>query len=196
MMEKIEKLRAIAALCQSGSPLPPTLAGWLGTSLTAFLEHQFSSVDEALGLRFPRGGVPWWLEEGMRCRDAALREIARRYAGDKPVAAQAAFVSTLSRRFHTTSWRLDMVQAEMPMRYVGTPKELLWAAFKSGARMPLGERRLRSILTGCGLPRTPSNDNTPRSDCAAIADSPVEHAENPCPRPRAGTRAALANKVE
>jgi hypothetical protein len=44
----------------------------------------------------------------------------------------------------------------MPGRYRGTAKESLWRAFKSGAPMPLGERRLRSILAGCpGTERAP-----------------------------------------
>jgi hypothetical protein len=34
----------------------------------------------------------------------------------------------------------------MPPDYVGRENECLWRAFKSGAPMPIGERRMRHIL--------------------------------------------------
>jgi hypothetical protein len=36
----------------------------------------------------------------------------------------------------------------MPEHYAGTPKELLWRAFSSGATMPIGERQIRNIVGG------------------------------------------------
>jgi len=198
MMDTINKLRAIATMCQNGNPLPPTLAGWLGLSLTAFLEHRFSSVDEALGLRFAPGGVPWWLEEGMRYRDAALREIARRYVPNESISAQAAHIARLCRRFEVSCWRVDKLQSAMPVHYVGTLKEFLWVAFKSGARMPLGERRLRSILVGCNKPPSPHNDNSPDSgnSAAAVRRSAAGTVEPEQSRPAANVRPTLAQEAE
>ena len=36
---------------------------------------------------------------------------------------------------------------EMPERYRGTQKEHLWRAFRSEAKMPISERRLRTLLS-------------------------------------------------
>ena len=198
MMDTINRLRSIATMCQKGIPLPPTLAAWLGLSLTAFLEHRCSSVDQALGLRFAPGGVPWWLEEGMRCRDAALREIARRYVPNEVISAQAAHIARLSRRFEVSCWRVDKLQSAMPAHYVGTPKELLWVAFKSGARMPLGDRRLRSILVGCNKTPSPHNDNSPDSGnpAAAVRHSAAGTVEPEQSRPTASIRPTLAQEAE
>ena len=43
---------------------------------------------------------------------------------------------------------LDQDLEAMPAHYSGTPKQNLWAAFASGAAMPLGKRQLRSVLAG------------------------------------------------
>lgn len=147
MLLIIRNLREIADHCRKGGNLPPERATWLAQSLESFLSHGCRSVDEALGLRFARGGVPWWIEEGMRSRDAALRNLAGRFCSGESITAQAATIRTLSMRFAAGNWRFDRTQRDMPPHYAGTPKEYLWLAFKSGAPMPLGARRLRSILS-------------------------------------------------
>ncbi len=80
MMESIRELREISLRCQLGKPLNERHLSWLGDALGKFLEHQCVSVDEAFGIKNPRGGVPWWREEQMRIRDEALRELAGRPA--------------------------------------------------------------------------------------------------------------------
>ncbi len=159
MLLIIRNLREIAEHCRKGGVLPADHAQWLADSLNAFLNHGCHSMDEALGLRFARGGVRWWIEEGMRSRDAALRELAARFYPGKSTTAQAVTIRTMARRFAASNWRIDKLRDEMPAHYAGTPKEYLWSAFKSGARMPLGERRLRIILA-CRQPRrrTPAGD--------------------------------------
>ena len=52
----------------------------------------------------------------------------------------------MSARYAASSWRIDGERQGMPDHYRGTAKEFLWAAFKSGATMPLCTRQLRSIL--------------------------------------------------
>ena len=52
MLPNIKNLREISRRCQTGQPLDPDLAVWLGSSLDKFLEQRCHSVDEALGLRF------------------------------------------------------------------------------------------------------------------------------------------------
>ena len=153
MLLVIKQLREIVECIHAGAELPEELADWLERSLREFLDHRCSSVDEALGLRFAKGGVPWWLEEAMRVRDAALRTLADRFLSHESVSGRAIQIHALSLRFAAANWQLDRDAAAMPERYLGTPKEYFWHAFKSGAPMPLGERRLRSILAG--LPHPP-----------------------------------------
>lgn len=161
MLLAIRQLREIVECFRAGVELPDELADWLERSLREFLDHRCSSVDEALGLRFAKGGVPWWLEEGMRVRDAALRTLADRFYAYESVSGRAARIHALSVRFAAANWPFDQREAEMPARYPGTPKEYLWHAFRSGAPMPLGERRLRSILAGLPDP-TASDEGPPR----------------------------------
>src|SRR5689334_25175444 len=78
-MAAVGNLREIVGRCQSGKPLDEALARWLAASLDRFLHRRCSTIEDAFGLRAPRGGVPWWLEEAIRSRDAALRELAARH---------------------------------------------------------------------------------------------------------------------
>ncbi len=146
MLATIQSLREIARRCTIGQPIDGDLARWFGASLEAFLKHQARTIDEALGLRNARGGVPWWLEEGMRLRDQALRDLVRRYLPEMSVSAQASRIRDLAMRYAASAWRFERGLEQMPQRYAGTPSEFLWRAFKSGAPMPIGERQLRNIL--------------------------------------------------
>lgn len=146
MIEVLERLRDIARRCGDGQPLDAEDAVWLRTCLEKFLSHQAASIHTALGLRFPRGGVPWWMEEAIRKRDAALRELAVRHCAADSTAGCARWLSRLSRRYAAARWRFDRERNEMPAHYLGSAHEQLWHAFKSGAAMPLGERHLRAIL--------------------------------------------------
>ncbi len=123
---------------------------WLGAALNDFLTHRSRSLEEALGLQFPRGGIPWWREEATRERDAALRALVARFWPGQTATAQARHVRTLSRRYAASTWRHDAKREAMPISYVGTPHEWLWRAFASGAPMPLCERQLRHILGADG----------------------------------------------
>lgn len=146
MLPEIENLREIARRCQAGEPLDGDLCGWLGSSLDDFLNQRRHSLDKALGLRGPQGGVPWWLEDAIRKRNAALRELAERLCGGGSARAPVAEVHRQTRHYAGTSWNCDRHRDEMPKAYAGTPKACLWRAFKSGAAMPVCERQLRGIL--------------------------------------------------
>lgn len=146
MLMTIENLREITRRCSAGKPLDKELARWLGSSLASFLDHRCHSVDAALGLRFPQGGVPWWREEAIRARDAALRDLAALFCAEGSTAAKAKRVHTLMVRYAASAWRHDRDREAMPERYVGAPQEYLWRAFTSGAAVPIGERQLRNIL--------------------------------------------------
>jgi hypothetical protein len=146
MLVTIEALDDIARRCLAGEGLSGEQMSWLGKSLGNFLAHRCHSIDEALGLKWGRGGVPWWLEKAIRRRDAALRELAHRFFGELSVSAQARAIRTLSIRYAAAAWRFDKQLEAPPARYAGTPQEWLWHAFASDAPMPIGERQLRYIL--------------------------------------------------
>ncbi len=146
MMMTIDNLREIARRCRSGEPLPTDLSAWLGASLDEFLSRRRRTIEDALGLHWPRGGVPWWLEEAMRKRDVALRELAARFYAGLSVSRQAATIHSRALRYAASLWRLERAREAVPVQHLGTPYEWLWRAFKSGAAMPIGERQLRHIL--------------------------------------------------
>lgn len=146
MLATINKLREISERCQTKKPLGDDQLRWLGESLSIFLSHQCRTMDEAFGLRSARGGIPWWLEEALRKRDAALRELARQRFAESAVNAQARRIRVLSLRYGTSAWQFDKTNMWMPDRYIGTVKEHLWRAYASGAPMPICERQLRHIL--------------------------------------------------
>ena len=142
----IDNLREIMSQCFDGKPLDGELADWLGEAIDGYLTRQFRTLEEALGLIFPRGGIPWWREEAMRKRDAALRYLAETFFDEVALGRQAQEIWTAARRYAASAWRFDADNEEMPANYAGTVKECLWQAFKSGAPMSIGERQLRNIL--------------------------------------------------
>ena len=146
MLKSIEMLREIQESCHSGNPLSKIQSNWLGRSLDGFLSQPGTSLRNAFGLQAPQGGIPWWREEAIRARDHALRALAKSYCKGCSISARARYVRKLARRYAASSWRFDCSHNEMPNFYCGTPKEHLWEAFKSGAIMPISERRLRSLL--------------------------------------------------
>ena len=147
MLSTIANLRLVAKCCRDGQRLEGELARWLGEGLETFLNHRVPSLHDALGLRMPRGGVPWWREEAIRQRDAALRQLAGIYlGGGLSVAAQAREIGRLARRYAASSWRFDRESDKMPRNYADKQQQWIWIAFKTGAPMPLGERQLRQIL--------------------------------------------------
>lgn len=154
MLMTIERLREISAQCLSGGTLDAGHARWLGERLDSFLSCRHRSIEEAFGLRFAQGGVPWWKEERIRRRDACLRSLAATYPTDLPLGAMVRDIRTMSVRYAASAWRLERERAEMPAAHAGTARAHLWRAFKAGAPMPLGERQLRNILAGVRPERT------------------------------------------
>jgi hypothetical protein len=139
---------------------------WLGQALAAFISRRCRTMEEAMHLRASRGGVSWRREQAIRRRDAALRELARRFYGQQCVSAQARAIRVLAIRYAATGWRRDRQLTTPPLYYSDAPHELLWRAFASGTPMPIGERRLRSILAP--VPPRPDRDAetaAPRARC-------------------------------
>jgi hypothetical protein len=139
-------LREIARCCLVGEPLRAELARVLGAALQGFLSRRHPTIEAALGIITMRGGISWLAAEANRLRDSALRELAERACPGQSVAAQARFVHVMSIRYAATAWPRERDLPIMPERYSGTAHEPLWQAFKSGGKMPVGERQLRNIL--------------------------------------------------
>lgn len=145
-MATIETLRDISQKCLADEPLTDDQKRWLGDCLSNFLAHRCGTMDEAFELRFPRGGVPWWREEAIRKRNAALQELGALFFPELSLHARTERIAELSVRYAATAWRFDRHKESPPPAYPGTPKEYLWQAFASGAAMPLSRRQLRNIL--------------------------------------------------
>jgi len=144
MLEKIQQLQEIAKIYLSGKPLDPKHAQRLDSALNKYLSAH--SIDHAMGLRPDSGGVPWWMEEAMRKRDQALRMLAEQFAAHLGSSAQARYIYQLAIRYAASAWRFDRERVTLPQGYAGSVQEYLWLAFTSGAPMPIGERRLRTLL--------------------------------------------------
>lgn len=142
----VVRLREIARRCESRQPLDPSLAEWLGEVLNTFLDRGTASLEEIMGLRYGRGGLPWWQAEAIRERDAALRALSARFYTDLSLCARSRQIEAMATRYGASAWRHDRNRPDMPAQYAGKPHEFLWHAFKSGATMPLGERQIRNIV--------------------------------------------------
>jgi len=145
-LSNIENLLQIRNRCAGGLPLPPDLRAWLADSLERYLSHDCENLNSAFGVVHGHGGVPWWRERGIRDRDAALRALSTTHFSERSVYARAKAVFEAAQRYETICWPRDRLLNEMPGRYRGAPKEHLWRAFKSAAKMPVSERRLRTLL--------------------------------------------------
>jgi len=141
-----DRLEEIATRCQAGLPLPLDHSYWLAEAIDSFLGKGAASLEEALGLRYGRGGVPWWREKALRERDAALRELADECFADMSICKRSREIATLATRYGASAWRHDRDGRDMPKAYAGTPREYLWRAFRSGGTMPLSERQVRNIV--------------------------------------------------
>lgn len=127
-MQPFPKPATAAALLAGAAPrLPCELALWLERTL---------------------GVAAGWHGTAAEARDAALRALAQRFYPGVPVSTQAARINVLAESYAFVNWPRDGERAQMPALYGETPDAFLWAAFKSGAPMPLPPRDLRRILIG------------------------------------------------
>ena len=135
-MQPFSKLApALAMHASAATRLPNELALWL---------------ERALGVAGARRGVGpgGGLDAAAEARDAILRALAQRFYPCVPVSTQASRIHALAETYAFVAWPRDRERTQIPARYRNTPEEYLWAAFKSGAPMPLPRRDLRRILIG------------------------------------------------
>jgi hypothetical protein len=146
MLPVIKNLKTILEKCASGQSLSLEEAAWLACALQAYFERRCRTLDEAFGLFWPKGGVPWWLADAIGMRNRTLVELADRFYADLPTSARAKQIAQIALRYAAANWPIDREKPEMPEYYSDSPRQYLWLAFKSGAAMPLCERQLRNIL--------------------------------------------------
>lgn len=147
-MGNIRVLHDIRSRCAKARPLTRAQRDWLARSLGRFLAQDCGDLDTAFGMLNSHGGVSWRHAEAIRTRDTALRALAdARFAGLR-ISRRARALAWMCRRYQSTCWPRDRRAARMPERYRGTAKEHLWRAFRSGAKMPVSERHLRTVLAG------------------------------------------------
>ena len=146
MLQTIQTLADIRGRCASQQPLTHAQCTLLADSLDRYLSHDCTNLNEAFGIVNGRGGVAWWMERAIRNRDDALRVLASNHLSDLSVYRQAKEIARLADRYASLCWPRDREIDAMPDRYRDAPQEQLWAAFRSGAAMPISERRLRTIL--------------------------------------------------
>ena len=151
-LQSIQNLQYIQNRCAAHRPLTPDLQDWLAESLGRYLAQYCNDLNSAFGVIQGHGGVPWWREVGIRKRNAALQALSKEHFDDLSAYGRAKAVADAATRYETTCWPRDRLLDRMPERYRGTPKEHLWHAFRSAAKMPISERRLRTLLIA-GSPR-------------------------------------------
>ena len=142
----LDRLNDIGRRCLAGGTLSRDQLKWLGDSIAAFLDHSDKTIDEAMGLPARLGRAAWQRAQARRRRDAALRELAGRFYSHLNLSAQARTLRMLTIHYAAMGWRRDRQLTAPPPHYAGAPHEWLWRAFAAGAPLPMGERRLRTIL--------------------------------------------------
>lgn len=146
MLNTINALDQVCKAYSKNHPLPDHLRDWVAGSIEKFLDNDCSDLNAAFGIQQGRGGIPWWREKAIRERNIAICELAEKYFSNQKPAMRARNIHILMERYETTSWPRDRQKVEMPGQYKGTPRELIWRAFRSGAKMPVSERHLRNLI--------------------------------------------------
>jgi hypothetical protein len=143
-----------------GAALPEELLIWLARVLGAKDHRRAANEGAAPGLAgaLPADGAAAHIAARHAARNAVLRALAQRFFPGVPVSIQAALIAVRAERYAQAQWPRYRDRARIPARDRHTPDEYLWAAFKSGAPMPLGKRDLRRILIG--LPEIEADPET------------------------------------
>jgi len=134
------------------------------------------SLDEALGLAAERGGERWWSREHRLRRDEAICEFFARYCLGQTDARRRAILQHELLRYQRKQWASDKRQPMMPAAYEGTPRALLFKAFRENEsldakrRMPTSDDQLCRILSShCAIER-----NIPHGIAAVDAEKHCE----------------------
>jgi hypothetical protein len=78
-------------------------------------------------------------------RDELVRQLAARfYTGSRRAVAMTLLAH--AKHYETTRWKVDRRSVKCPPELVGTPRELLWHAFKSAPYFPTSARQIENII--------------------------------------------------
>lgn len=136
---------AMAAISEleRGNVLNPETAAWIHDGLVTAVSGRASSLDQALGFS-ARGQIRISSQTAVSARDEALRDAFEHCDGDCTAACLRQMVTAI-RRFDAT-WRRVRHEVEPPARL--TPlQRCLFAAWRSGARVPSSQSQLRRIVS-------------------------------------------------
>lgn len=148
-----ERLRAVAEALARGEALAADLAAWLGSALSAYLDHAAdgATLDAVMGVATPRGGVPWWAAAARAERDELMRRFAAEHLVDVPPAKRPRALSVALRRYVKAAWRVHESGKARPEP--GSRAELLFriaqaarSARAARARIDVDERQAARIL--------------------------------------------------
>lgn len=142
----IDDVREVAARLRAGELGDVGLR--FACRLDAYLEHAPTgmTLDQAIGVKPASGGSPWWIENSERRRDEILRAYMQRFCNGSPEALGGEM-----RSYERGQWKRDRRLPEMPPAYPGTPRELLYLAYRENESiapdgMPTSGRQLRRRL--------------------------------------------------
>ena len=115
-------LNRIAQIARSG--VLGNDSAWLAAGIEIYVARAANDwpLDRALSLA--------WSNECRARRDSALREYAARYCREALFSRCAVRLGNDLRIYERGTWRHDRHRVEMPSSYVGTPRELLFRAFR------------------------------------------------------------------
>lgn len=158
----IEDLREVAARLRASELGDAGLR--FARGLDAYLEHASAgmTLEAAVGIKVEPGGSPWWVEDARKRRDQLIGEFAVRFCCADTTTARAEL-----RRYEDGAWRRDKRLTAMPSSYSGTPRELLYRAFRvnesiAPGRMPASDKHLgRIIASYCSKSGMPGHEIPP-----------------------------------
>ena len=119
-------------------------AGEIGPKDAAELIEALLGADVHIQKRKP-GQRTLETNQGIKCRNAALKHVAKNFFTGRCISVQAADLAQELTRYHATAWQRDRQLAECPARYTGTPRAFLFRILKL-IDAPLSARTIRRIL--------------------------------------------------
>ncbi len=133
--QSMARLRGLAAALQR---IPA--AAWFAEALACYEAgaEDGLTLDRALGLVPPRGGVSWWEAERRTRRDALIRAVREQHFADLGVTKAAQQIATRGRR-------LRAIDRNREGRVPAAGDELLIQALNTGAPFPKA-RRIEDII--------------------------------------------------
>lgn len=142
----VARLRRIKAAAAAGQPLDPDDAAWLAAGLENYLGAacRGATLDQTLEVTALPFAAPWWEQQGLIDRRAALRELSRLLArGSASGTAKA--IATAAADYAAGRWPALAARPGPPAEDIGRPEEIFWRLHASGCRWPLAWRQIYDL---------------------------------------------------